>query len=233
MIIAGHQPEYLPYIGFFNKMMNCDKFVLVDHVQFTKKGFQKRNRIKTATGEIFLTAHVLTKGKFDQPINEVTINNNTNWQKKHWRSILLNYQKAEFFDEYKKKFEEIFSKKWEKLVSLNEVIIRYLANQLGINVEIVKSSDLELVGSKTEMLVDMCKKLSADTYLSGEGGRTYVDIKKFEDNNITHLFTNFKHPVYSQQFESFIPNMSVIDLLFNHGNKASREIILKSGNIGK
>jgi len=233
LIIAGHQPEYLPYIGFFYKMMNCDTFVLVDHVQFTKKRFQNRNRIRAATGEIFLTVHVLTKGKFDQSINEVAINNNVSWQKKHWRSILLNYQKAEFFDEHKKIFEEIFSKKWEKLASLNEAIIRYLANQLGINVEIVKSSDLELIGSKTEMLIDMCKKLGADTYLSGEGGRTYVDTKKFETNNITHLFTNFKHPVYRQQFEPFIPNMSVIDLLFNHGNKTSREIIQKSGNIGK
>ena len=79
----------------------------------------------------------------------------------------------------------------------------------------------------------MCKKLGADTYLSGEGGRTYVDTKKFETNNIKHLFTNFKHPVYMQQFGPFIPNMSVIDLLFNQGNKTSREIIQKSGNIGK
>jgi len=233
LIIAAHQPEYLPYIGFFYKMMNCEKFVLVDHVQYIKKRFQNRNRIKTATGGVFLTVHVLTKGKFDQPLSDVQINNNENWQKKHWRSIVLNYQKTEFFDEYKKNFEEIYSKKWEKLSHLNETIIRYLANQLDINIEIIKSSDFKPTGNKTDMLIDMCKKLKADTYLSGEGGRTYVDIEKFETNNLTHLYTNFKHPTYNQQFEPFIPNMSVIDLLFNHGSKTSREIIQKSGKIGK
>ena len=232
MIIAGHQPEYLPYIGFFFKMMNCDKFVFVDHVQFNKKGYQNRNRIRNTTGEVFLTVHVLTKGKFHQPINEVQINNDVNWQKKHWRSIVLNYKKAEFFDEHKDFFEKIYSNKYEKLSQLNETIIRYLANELEINVEIVKSSEFGSLGNKTDLLIDMCKKLGADTYLSGEGGRKYVDHSKFETNNLKHLFTNFKHPIYTQQFEPFMPNMSVIDLLFNHGSKNSKEIIKQSGKIG-
>jgi len=233
LIIAVHQPEYLPYIGFFHKLMNCDKFVLLDHVQFSKNLFQNRNRIRTDAGEFFLTVPVFTKGKHGQSISEVQIDNKRNWQNKHWRSIELNYHKTEFFEEYKKNFEEIYSKKWETLTLLNENIIRYLANQLGINIEIVKSSEFKPAGSKTDMLIDLCKKLNADTYLSGEGGRRYIDITKFEKNNLTHLYTNFKHPTYNQQFEPFIPNMSVIDLLFNHGSKTSREIIQKSGKIGK
>jgi len=233
MIIAVHQPEYLPYIGFFHKLMNCDKFVLLDHVQFSKNVFQNRNRIRMDTGEVMLTVPIFTKGKHDQSISEVQIDNKRNWQNKHWRSIVLNYHKAEFFDEYKKFFEEIYSKKWETLTPLNETIIRYLANQLGINIEMVKSSEFKPAGSKTDMLIEICKKLNANTYLSGEGGRRYVDITKFEANDTTCLFTNFKHPNYIQQFEPFIPNMSVIDLMFNHGSKTSRKLIQKSGKIRK
>ena len=233
MILAGHQPEYLCYIGFFHKMMHCDKFVLVDHVQFEKKYFQNRNKIRTKEGSILLTIPVFSKGKFEQKINEVEINNNVDWQKKHWRSIVFNYQKAPFFSEYKDFFEQIYSKRWEKLVDINETIIRYIAKQLHINVEIVKSSEVNPSGYKTDLLIDMCKKLGADSYLSGEGGRLYVDELKFKSNNIESLYTNFQHPVYQQQFEPFITNMSVIDLMFNHGNEISRKIINNSGIIGK
>jgi hypothetical protein len=233
MILAGHQPEYLCYIGFFHKMMHCNKFVLVDHVQFDKKSWQNRNRIRTKEGWILLTVPVLTKGKFEQKINEVKINNSVNWQKKHWRSILFNYKKAPFFSIYKDFFEQVYSQKWEKLVDLNETIIRYIVQELDINVEIVKSSEFNPSGYKTYLLIDMCKKLGADTYLSGEGGRKYVDEPKFKSNNIKSLYTNFRHPVYRQQYEPFIPNMSVIDIMFNQGNDYSREIIRGSGLIGK
>lgn len=233
MILAGHQPEYLPYIGFFCKMMQCDKFVIVDHVQFSKKSWQSRNRIRTKEGWILLTVPVLTKNKFEQPINEVRINNAINWQKKHWRSMYLNYKKAPFFGVYKDFFEQVYSQKWEKLVDLNETIIRYIARELNINVEIVKSSEFNPCGQKTDLLIDMCKKLGADTYLSGEGGRRYVDESKFKTHNLNSVYINFRHPVYRQQFEPYIPDMSVIDLMFNYGNDPSREIIQNSGGIGK
>ena len=231
MMIAGHQPEYLPYIGFFNKMMLCDEFVVVDHVQYNKKTWQNRNRIRTAQGELLLTVPVLSKGSFEQAINEVKINNNENWQKKNWQSILLNYKKAPFFDAYKGFFEDLYSKKWEMLAELNITIIKYIAEQLKIAKKIVKSSELGVTGQKTDLLIDLCKKTGADAYLSGSGGRTYVDDAKMRTEGISSRFTDFKHPVYKQLHDPFMPNMSVIDLMFNYGNEKSREIILNAGGI--
>ena len=102
MIVAGHQPEFIPYMGFFSKISKADVFVIVDHIQFNKKYFQNRNKIKTREGWMWLTVPVITKGRFEQKIREVEINNSLNWQRKHWASITLNYQKAPFFKEDRK-----------------------------------------------------------------------------------------------------------------------------------
>ncbi len=233
MILVGDQPDYLPYLGFFHKMINCDKYMIVDHVQYSKKSFQNRNRIRGPSGEIMLTVPVLSKGKFDQPICDVMINNEINWQKKHHRTISLIYKKSPFFDDFKDFFEKIFSQRWEKLIELNEYIIRYVSKKLEINLEILKSSKFNFTGKKTDLLIEMCKKTKVDTYLSGEGGRNYVDEKKFEENKLTNLFTNFRHPVYKQLFEPFMPEMSIIDLLLNYDIKNSRKIIQECGKIGK
>ena len=229
MTLTGHQPEYLPYLGFFYKLAKADKFIFVDHVQYLKKSFQNRNRIRTAPGSngwTWLTIPVITKGRRYQGINEVEIDNSTPWAEKHWKTTRLNYKKALFFNEYKDFFEEIYSKKWEKLVDLNETIIRYLLKELEIQIPIFKSSDYNFKGKKTDLLIEMCKELGADTYLSGSGAKYYgyVEEDKFKINGLNHKFSDFKHPIYPQRFKPFIPNMSIIDLLFNCGGK-SIEII--------
>jgi len=231
MLIAGHQPEYLPYIGFFNKMMLVDKFIIVDHVQFVKKSWQNRNRIRTSNGWIFLTVPVLTKGNFFQKIKEVKINNSFNWQRKHLKSILINYKNSPYFKDFKYFFEELYSKKWEYLSELNETIIKFIAKELKINVEILKSSNLEIEGLKTDLLIDLCKKLHADSYLSGEGGHNYVDETKFKENNLKHFFRVSEPITYRQQFKSFVPDMSIIDLLFNCDKDVTISLIKKSGKI--
>ena len=233
MILAGAQPDYLPYIGFFHKMSNCDSYMIVDHVQFSKKVFQNRNRIKGKNGIILLTVPVLTKNKFEQPIKDVLINNQVNWQKKHFRSITLNYQNATYYDDFRDFFEKIYSEKWNKLIELNEYIIRYIAKLLEIDLPIQKSSEFNFVGKKTDLLIEMCQKTNADIYLSGEGGRAYVDDTKFKKNNLKNYFTNFKHPIYKQLSEPFIPKMSTIDLLLNYDLKTSKKIIEGSGIIGE
>jgi len=144
MILVGHQPEYLPYIGFFNKIMLADKFILVDHIQFNKKNWQNRNKIRTRDGWIWLTVPVLSKSKFNQNINEVKINNSIDWKKKHWKSICLNYNKASYFKKYSDFFETVYSLRYEKLINLNESIIRYLLHELDIDIEICKSSELKI-----------------------------------------------------------------------------------------
>lgn len=119
------------------------------------------------------------------------------------------------------------------MIELNEYIIRYIAKLLEIDLPIQKSSEFNFVGKKTDLLIEMCQKTNADIYLSGEGGRAYVDDTKFKKNNLKNYFTNFKHPIYKQLSEPFIPKMSTIDLLLNYDLKTSKKIIEGSGIIGE
>ena len=231
MILVAHQPNYLPYIGFFHKVMQCDVFVLADHVQYEKKGWQNRNKIRTKNGWTWLTVPVLTKNNFEQRINKVRINNAVNWQIRHWRSIYYSYKKAPFFNLYKDFFEELYTKRWERLVDLNETIIMFLLQELNIKAEVIKSSNLNLRGKKTDLLIEMCKKLNADTYFSGVGGKAYIEERKFKEQNLNLLYQDFRHPVYRQRHKPFIPYLSVIDLMFNRGSNHSSEIIRNSGGV--
>lgn len=227
MILAGHQPEYLPYIGFFYKITKADKFVLVDHVQYLEKSFQNCNRVRTAPGSegfTWLTVPVISRGRRYQKINEVEIDNSTAWAKKHWQTIYLNYKKALFFNEHENFFEKLYLKKWDKLVNLTEAIIYYLVEQLGIKTPLVKSSNYDFKEKRNDLLIEMCKILKADTYLSGQGAKSYVNEEKFKDNGLKHVFSDFHHPAYQQKFKPFVPNLSVIDLLFNCGKESIKII---------
>lgn len=234
MILAGHQPEYLPYLGFFYKAAKADKFIFVDHVQFQKKGFkneffQNRNRIRTApglNGWTWLTIPVISKGKRWQNINEVEINNSTRWSEKHWKTIYLNYKNSPFFNDYKDFFEQLYAKQWAKLADLNEEIIRYLLEKFDIKVPVYKSSDYSFNSAKTDLLIEMCQKLKADTYLSGVGAKAvgYVLEEEFKKQGFNHIFSDFKHPVYPQKYKPFVANLSAIDLLFNCGPESAKII---------
>lgn len=227
MMLSGHQPEYLPYLGYIYKIARADKFILVDHIQYLQKSYQNSNRIRTATGEegfTWLTVPVITHDRRYQKINEVKIDNSTAWGKKHWRTIYLNYKNTPFFENYQDFFEKLYLKKWTKLADLTETIIYYLAEQLDIKTPICKSSDFNFKGQKTDLLIEMCQALKADTYLSGNGARCYVEEEKFKIKGLNHVFSDFHHPAYTQKFKPFVPNLSAIDLLFNYG-KASGEII--------
>ncbi len=228
MVLTGHQPNYLPYLGLLHKISQADLFVIVDTVQFVKRGpfgFQNRAKIRTKTGWCWLTVPVLTKGKFHQSIRETKINNKIPWQRKHWKSILLNYQGAPYFGRYGDFLEEIYNRQWEYLADLNETIIRYLLKELGIKIKVVKASEVGPVGKGTDLIVDMCRKLGANTYLHGKHGRDYVDESKFREAGLRSIYQEFHHPVYGQQFGPFLPNMAGIDLLFNHGEE-SLDILL-------
>lgn len=242
MILSGHQPEYLPYLGFFYKIAKADKFVLVDHVQYLEKSFQNCNRVRTAPGAngfTWLTVPVISRGRRYQKINEVEIDNSTDWRGKHWKTIYLNYKKAPFFSEHEDFFENLYLKKWDKLVDLTETIIYYLVKQLGIKTPLVKSSDYDFKEKKNDLLIEMCRQFKADTYLSGSGVRnyadegkaeketvkkSYVELEKFKTSGLKHIFSDFKHPVYPQKFKPFIPNLSAVDLLFNCGPESLKII---------
>ncbi|MBS3762560.1 MAG: WbqC family protein [Planctomycetes bacterium] len=220
MIAVGHQPNYLPYLGFFAKIAAGDVFVIVDNVQYVKRGpfgWQNRNKIRNHDGWQWLTVPVLTKGKYHQNINEARINNREHWRGKHWRSIEYNYHNAPFFDRYADFFKSVYEREWEMLCNLNITLIRYLLDQLGIDVPVQIASQEEIAGEGTGLIVDICKKTGADTYLHGEHGGDYADFEKIESAGIDNLVQAYKHPTYPQCFEGFESHMSAIDLLFNCG----------------
>ncbi|MAF43247.1 MAG: hypothetical protein CMI54_03630 [Parcubacteria group bacterium] len=225
MIVVAHQPEYLPWLGFFDKLIKCDLFVVLDNVQF-QKGFINRNRVKTPDGEQWLTVPIVHKFH-RSPIYQVKIHNNKKWKKDNWFTILHNYSRAPYFKDYAKFFEKTFTSSWETLLDLDIHLINYLMSELNIKIPIRLASSLNPEGKGTELLIDICKKVGADTYLSGEGGKLYMDLNRFKDEGIKVIFQDFKHPEYPQQFSKtgFLPRMSIIDLLFNCGREKSVNII--------
>jgi hypothetical protein len=225
MRVAIHQPQYLPWLGYFDKMDQSDVFVLLDDVQYKKNEWQNRNKIRNAKNWHWLTVPVLFK--FKQKINEVRINNRNNWRDKHLKSIEVNYSRATYFEKYISFFRETYLKEWEYLVDLNIHFIRYLKDALGIKAELARSSDLGVKGKRTERLVDICGQLGADTYISGAGAKDYLDEEKFKKSGITLEFQDYRHPEYLQAYDGFEPHMSVIDLLFCHGRDSLN--IIKEG----
>jgi hypothetical protein len=229
MRVTIHQPEHLPWLGFFHKMAMSDVFVLLDNVAYSKNDFQNRNRIRTSgteNGWCWLTVPVLTKDRFGQKINQVEINKNDRaWSKKCWKSIKHNYSQAAFFPSYQGFFDALYNvQSWDKLVDLNVHIIEYLVRVLSMDAELVLASDLDASGSGTELLLGICQELGAEVYISGRFGRDYLDQAQFDRQGIQVIYQDFQHPEYPQVYEPFHPNMSVIDLLFNCGDK-SKEII--------
>ena len=220
MKVAIHQPNYLPYLGFFHKLSLVDTFVIMDDTQYDKK-FTNRNKIKVPGNWIWLTVPINKKHKF--VANKIVeINNEENWQSDHFEKINRSYSNSKFFKKnYKAFFEKIYSKKWDHLFTLNYELIIQLIDWLDIKIEVIKESELNINGNSTDRLVNISKKIGAETYVSGIGGKEYMNKKMFETNNIKIEYQNFKCPIYKQVFNSeFIPNLSIIDLLFNIGPKS-------------
>lgn len=220
------QPTYISWMGYFDLIDQSDIFVFLDNVQFEKQSWQQRNKIKTHQGVIWLTVPVLQN--LGQKINEVKVNNNSNWEEKHWKSIKYNYNKAPYFKRYFKFFEETYNTDWEYLVDLNIHVIKGACKQLNIKKDFIKSSNRNIKGRKTELLVGICKELNADTYLSPLGSAMYIEENNlFERECIKLEYQHFERPIYKQLWGDFIPYMSVIDLLFNEGDKSLD--IIRSG----
>ncbi|MCK4820225.1 WbqC family protein, partial [bacterium] len=150
MIVGIHQPNYLPWLGYFYKIARSDIFVFLDNAQYSKNSFINRNKIKTPQGAAWLTVDVLTKGRFRQLINEVEINNDTFWSNTQEKTISQNYSKALYFEKYKNFFEDVYHRRWQKLVDLNEALITLSCDILGISgVKFIRASELNVRGQGT------------------------------------------------------------------------------------
>lgn len=213
MIIAIHQPEFLPYIGFFERMAEADIFVALDDVGYQKNAFINRNRIKTQKGEKWITVPVQGRSP-NKKINEVLIDNSQNWALSQLGSIKQAYSKAPHFKEIFGLLEEAFGKKWKKIADLDIYLIEKVNEYLGINTKIVKSSDLNVEGGGTERLIKICKELGADEYLSGPGSDKGHGVEKSE-------FERQGIKVKIKEFSGKGPYLSIIDLLFNYGPESS------------
>ncbi len=219
MRVTIHQPEYLPYLGFFDRLLYADTLVLLDTAQFQRGGFINRNRIKTPKGSQWLTVPIVGRKKdVKKSIQSVCIDGEKPWQEEHLRSIESNYGKAPYFQEFFPALRELFSKKWDGISELDIALIEWVITLFGLKIHVAKSSTLPLAGSATEQLVHICATLKADTYISGPGGRNYLQMDKFSEAGIAVTFHDFEHPVYTQRFSgTFEPNLSVIDYIFNCG----------------
>lgn len=217
MILTAAQPVYLPWLGLFDKIAQADTFVSFDQVQYMPKEWQNRNRIKTPQGPIWLTVPVHRKGHREKPLSEIRINYQEPWQKRHLRAIEMSYGKAPYFERYIGHLREFYSWNWDTLCRLNEHMLQWLLDELGLRPRFLRASDYDFHGAKSELVLDMCRRLGADTYVFGGEGRNYADVEAFEAAGVVPLFQDYEHPVYPQLYGEFVEKLSVLDLLMNCG----------------
>ncbi|MGE5506655.1 MAG: WbqC family protein [Actinomycetota bacterium] len=230
MILSGHQPVYLPGIILFNKMAMSDLFMFVGHCQFSPKSWQQRNRIDLGGREMWLSVPVLKRERFGQAIDEVELVDEP-WRRKHLGSIRQAYQKRPHFARYFPELEVMLSRPYASLGDLNRSLIMMIRDWLAITTPIVDSRDHpQIIGHKTDMLIQMCQAVGADRYLSNEGSRVYVQEDLMAEAGILHCWQVFDHPVYDQGRQPFLPDMSVIDLVFSLGPDAG-EVVKNCGRI--
>jgi hypothetical protein len=226
LIVAIHQPHYLPWLRYMAKMALADTFVLLDDVQYTKNGWQNRNRIKTANGWSYLTvpvhAHVTDR------IVDVRVADDR-WRPRHWKSLQAAYGRAPYFQEHSAFFEGFYASPWERLVDLNVASLEYLRSALGLRAPLVRASSLGVSGEGSERLVRICKELGATVYLSGAyAAANHLDAVAFRGSGVELAVVEWTCPTYRQCHPKvgFLPDLSVVDLLFNEG-EAARQVLLR------
>ena len=220
MKAAIHQPQYWPGLRFFAKKLAADLFIYLDDVQFEKRGFQSRNRIRTARGWQYLSVPVLTKGRFSQKINEVEIDNSRPWREEHLLAIKLNYARASFFREYLPGLEALYSRDYRLLMEVSMATVGFMRDALGVGKPIVFSSSAKMEETSNARLISLCKGACVDEYLSGVGAREYLDEQAFTRAGIKVSWQEFKVKEYPQAFPGFVPDMSALDLVLNCGPRS-------------
>ena len=225
--IAILQPSYIPWIGYFEQIINVDIFVFYDDVQYTKNDWRNRNKIKTLDGSSWLSIPV--NSSTSKNINEVLIDDTKPWRTKHLKTLKQFYSKSRYFDEIYPILQNNINSDINSLSNISINIIKDIAKYLEINTKFYLSSDLDIDGDKNNRLINICKHFAASTYYSGLAAKEYIDTELFHDNDIDLVFQDYKHPTYTQLHGGFLPYLSIIDLLFNHGKQSIK--IIKGENI--
>lgn len=234
IVVAIHQPNYIPWAGYFYKLLKSDIFVFLDDAQYTKNSFINRNRIKGSQGEQWITIPI--RFKLGQAINQVEFAD-SRWYVKHQKSFDTCYKKAPYYEQYRDELLHLLSSNHRNLSELNIKVIEKVSNWLNITCEFVLSSQLGIESKSDDRLVDIVKKVGGRVYLSGTGGAKYQNEDKFNQNKITLKYYDFLPPVYPQIWGDFIPGLSILDLLFNCGPRAKNFIensgANNSGSVGQ
>ena len=226
-IAVIHQPDFMPYLGFFDRLLKADIYVILDNVQYvrgTSRAWTSRDKIKTQTGERWITVGT-QKAPMGTPINQIILKEDNNWRKEHLNLFKENYRKAPYYNEIIPHLIELYNFSAKRMMDFNVKSIEMLMKLFDIQIETVIASSLNPKGKNNSLVIDILEKISCRKYLSGVGARDYYVPELYEEAGIEVLWQEFEHPVYQQQFEGFIPYLSSIDLLFNCGIEESRKII--------
>jgi len=233
-ILCDHQTGYLPWLGLFHRISLCDIYVSLDTVKMLRSSWDDRNKIPTPNGTRWLKVPTL-KGE-SNIFKDIKINNSLNWKKDHLKAMQHTYGKTPFFKEIFYQISELYNKEWINFMEFNEEMLRFYLKLLNIKVEFHKASDFDINGVKNEYLVNICKQFDANIYVFGQMGNDFADKNLFKRNEISIHVHKYNHPFYEQKrfgnLQEFIPNMPIIDLLFNVGIEKSQNLF-KIGNISK
>jgi hypothetical protein len=234
MIVAIHQPHFLPWLGYLHRMQSADLFVLLDHVQFERRNYQNRTAIMVDGIARWLTVPVVQRSQ-KETIVEKLIDNPKNGEMRWWgpnafRTLRFAYRRAPHLERYTPWLQEILERRWDRLAQLNEVLLDFLRDAFEIRTPFVRSSELGVSGHRAELILNLCRHLGADALLAGDGGsRSYLDEAEFARAGVRIAWQNFRHPSYPQAGAAgaFVPGLSAVDLLFNCGPQSRR--ILEQG----
>jgi hypothetical protein len=211
--IAIHQPQVFPWLGYFEKIRAVDEFIFLDDVQYKKNEWQNRNKVRQGASTTWLTTPV--KYRFGMHINEVPIYNTKNWKHKQLQALKSNYGKSPNFNSIFRELEQLYEPNYTNLIDFAMATIRMGLKHLNIVTPYKLSSPLQLKSTSTQRLIDICKTHNATTYLSGQGGKDYLDSTLFEKHNIQLEFQDYPHPIYDQGRTPFISHLCFLDYLFN------------------
>lgn len=213
MIVTIHQPDFLPWLGFFDRWKKSNIYIVLDDVQFLRRGWHHRDKIKTINGPKWLTIPVHKKNRYEQAIRDVKIDNTTSWRRSHLRTIEVNYGKALNFKECFAMVAEIYSKNHSYLIDLNMDFLFLAAGKLGIKTPVRMASEFHVRSSSTQRLVDLVKLAGGSAYLTGIGSKSYLDECIFNKDKIELIWQEYAHPAYEQLHGGFVPMLSVLDYL--------------------
>lgn len=226
MLVAIHQPNFLPWLGYLDRMARADVFVILDHVQFERRNYQNRTQILLEGEPRWLTVPVVQLSQKEKIVDKRVDNSETDsrqWGPNHFKTLRYAYRKAPFFQQYAPKLQEILESPWDRLVDLNMATLEFLREAFGIRTPLERSSAMNPEGARSELLLDICRRVSPNsTFLGGQGGsRRYLDQEAFARAGIGVQWQELRHPVYPQcHGGEFVPGLTSLDLLFNVGPRA-------------